>query len=692
MHANQKFILDIFTQNHQLTIPIYQRPYSWQKKQCEKLWEDIKNAAKNDREHFIGSIVRFENSQKEEVTIHTVIDGQQRITTILLLISAMILKQENKTRAEEWQECFLTNRHKEKDLFYKILLTDKDKSSLINIIDNNNNEIESTRIKENFELFQELLKKDDLDIVYKGIRKLKIVDVVLDIKYDDPQLIFESLNSTGLKLSQADLIRNFLLMKLDANQQEKIYKKYWQPVEKKFSSNSKDSKDEDIIFNRFFRDYLTIKNEGIIPNEGNVYEEFKIYTEKQKKEQEADIEIIVADIYKFSEFYTKIAYPREQENNPKLKQAFIDLNNIKVNVSYPFLMSVYDDFSNKIIDEKTFLEILKLIESYVFRRFICELATNSLNKTFANLHKSIDKDKYFDSMQSKLVSFKNNERFPRDEEFIEKLKFKNLYEVKHYKTYWILKFENFDRKEPISIENYSIEHIMPQNQDKSDLPLYWQQEIGENYQQIWGKYLHTLGNLTLTAYNSELGNKSFADKKIFFDRSPLKINESIRNFRNWNEDAINKRADILISEMLNIWQYPVSTIKIDDNSEEQDTRYNLSTEETFTGQRPTAIFFENTHKKVKYWQELLTEICYFFDDLSPTKFNLVMQDLPNIFANQQNKDRLRAYKEFKPHKYVEVNKSAQNIIETCQKICEKMNYDPEKIEFIISTESKNKKR
>lgn len=556
MHAHQKSLTEIFTQNHQFTIPIYQRPYSWQKKQCEKLWEDIQNAAKNDREHFIGSIVRFENSQKEEVTIYTVIDGQQRITTILLLISAMILKQENEHRAQEWKELYLTNRHKEKDLFYKILLTDKDKSSLTNIIDNNNNKIESTRIKENFELFQEFLKKiDDLDIIHKGIRKLKIVDVALDLKHDDPQLIFESLNSTGLKLSQADLIRNFLLMKLNPSQQEKIYKNYWHPVEKKFSSNLKNSKDEDKIFNRFFRDYLTIKNEGDIPNQSNVYEEFKLYIEKQKEGQQEKIETIVADIYKFSEFYTKIAYPREQEDNHKLKQAFIDFNNTEVNVSYPFLMSVYDDFDSKIIDEKTFLDILKLVESYVFRRFICELATNSLNKTFANLHKSINKEKYFDSLQLKLESFKNKERFPRDEEFTEKLKLRNLYEVKHYRTYWLLKFENFNKKEPISMENLSIEHIMPQNQDNSNLPSYWQQEIGENYQQVWAKYLHTLGNLTLTAYNSELGNKSFADKKIFFDKSPLKLNESFRDFENWNEDSINKRAEILIAEMLKIWQF-----------------------------------------------------------------------------------------------------------------------------------------
>lgn len=556
MHANQKSLTEIFTQNHQFTIPIYQRPYSWQKKQCEKLWEDIQNAAKNDREHFIGSIVRFKNSQKEEVTIHTVIDGQQRITTILLLISAMILAQQSKKRATEWKECYLINRHKDGNLYYKILLTDKDKFSLINIIDNNNNKIESIRIKENFELFQELLKKiDDLDIISTGIRMLKIVDVVLDLKHDDPQLIFESLNSTGLKLSQADLIRNFLLMKLPPQQQETIYKKYWQSLEKKFSSNLKNSKDEDIIFNRFFRDYLTIKNEGDIPNQSNVYEEFKLYIEKQKEGQQEKIETIVADIYKFSEFYTKIAYPREQEDNHKLKQAFIDLNNIKVNVSYSFLMSVYDDFDSKIIDEKTFLDILKLVESYVFRRFICELATNSLNKTFANLHKSINKEKYFDSLQLKLESFKNKERFPRDEEFTEKLKLRNLYEVKHYTTYWLLKFENFNKKEPISMENLSIEHIMPQNQDNSNLPSYWQQEIGENYQQVWAKYLHTLGNLTLTAYNSELGNKSFADKKIFFDKSPLKLNESFRDFENWNEDSINKRAEILIAEMLKIWQF-----------------------------------------------------------------------------------------------------------------------------------------
>ncbi len=346
-------------------------------------------------------------------------------------------------------------------------------------------------------------------------------------------------------------------------------------------------------------------------------------------------------------------------------------------------MSVYDDFDSKIIDEKTFLDILKLVESYVFRRFICELATNSLNKTFANLHKSINKEKYFDSLQLKLESFKNKERFPRDEEFTEKIKLRNLYEVKHYKTYWLLKFENFNKKEPISIENLSIEHIMPQNQDNSNLPSYWQQEIGENYQQVWAKYLHTLGNLTLTAYNSELGNKSFADKKIFFDKSPLKLNESFRDFENWNEDSINKRAEILIAEMLKIWQFPKINGGILNGSKLNSNRYDLSSEDDFTSQTPTAVFFENTHKKVKNWRDFLIEICCFFDDLSPTEFNLVMQDLPDVFANQQNKERLRAYREFKPNKYIEVNKSAQNIIETCQKICEKMNYDLEKIEFTL---------
>ncbi len=684
MHANQKSLTEIlFEENHQFTIPIYQRPYSWQKKQCEKLWQDIKNAGQNSREHFIGSIVRFKNSEKQEVSINTVIDGQQRITTILLLVSAMILAQQSKKRATEWKECYLINRHKDSNLYYKILLTDKDKSSLINIIDNNNNKIESIRIKENFELFQELLKKiDDLDIISTGIRMLKIVDVVLDLKHDDPQLIFESLNSTGLKLSQADLIRNFLLMKLPPQQQETIYKKYWQSLEKKFRSSSKNSKDEDTIFNRFFRDYLTITNNGIIPNENNVYEEFKIYVENQQ----TDIEIIVEDIYKFSEFYTKIAYPREQENNFKLKQAFIDLNNIKVNVSYPFLMSVYDDFSNKIIDEKTFLDVLKLVESYVFRRFICELATNSLNKTFANLHKSINKQKYFDSLQSKLISFKNNERFPRDEEFTEKLKLKNLYEVKHYKTYWILKFENFNRKETISIEDYSIEHIMPQNNDNpTTLPSHWKEEFGENYQQVWAKYLHTLGNLTLTAYNSELSNKSFIDKKIIFNQSPLKINESLRNFENWNENSINKRAEILITEMLKIWQYPKVDDDILNNFQTKSSRFDLSSEDSFAHTKPLAIFFEKEEIKLKTWGGFLIEICKFFNNLSPTEFNVIMQSLPDIFASQQNKNKLRNAKEFDHNKYVETNKSANEIIKTCQIICEKMNYDPEKILFTIKT-------
>ena len=295
------------------------------------------------------------------------------------------------------------------------------------------------------------------------------------------------------------------------------------------------------------------------------------------------------------------------------------------------------------------------------------------------MHKSIKKENYFDSLQSTLAYFQSYKRFPKDEEFTEKLKLKNLYEVKHYKTYWLLKFENFNKKEPILIENFSIEHIMPQNQNNSNLPTDWQTELGKNYQQVWAKYLHTLGNLTLTAYNSELGNKSFADKKIFFDKSPLKINESFRDFENWNEDSINKRAEILIAEMLQIWQYPKINGGILNDSKLNSNRYDLSSEDDFTGKKPTAIFFENEEYKITTWKDLLKKVCWFFDSLSPTEFNMVMQDLPLIFANENNKNNLREPQDFA----TKTNYSAKKTLQTCQIICKKMNYDPDKIEFTL---------
>ena len=360
MEAQEKTLIEYLRDKQQFTIPIYQRTYSWTLKQCIRLWDDIKKITNDDKidYHFIGSIVRIKKKlDTSEVSQQIIIDGQQRITTILLLISALIQSVSSKERAEELQELYLINRHGKEELKYKMILSQQDKASLIDIIENRlNANLTSKRIKENFEFFKTEISKENPETIYSGIRKLMIVDVSLDPAHDNPQLIFESLNSTGVALSQADLIRNYILMSLDAKHQEELYYNYWYVMEQDFGQINYSS-----FFDGFVRDYLTIKT-GYIPNIKNVYETFKRYFIEQGGIQNVDK--IIADMHKYSTFFVKISLGKE--DNIKLQNAFLDLKDLKVDVAYPFLLNIYNDYKQEVINESEFLEILQLIQSYVY--------------------------------------------------------------------------------------------------------------------------------------------------------------------------------------------------------------------------------------------------------------------------------------------------------------------------------------
>ncbi len=381
-------------------------------------------------------------------------------------------------------------------------------------------------------------------------------------------------------------------MGLNQDKQINIYENYWYLMEKDFDQNNSNN-----YFDRFMRDYLTIKNRNI-PNINNVYETFKSYFAKEGGTREIDK--IISDIFGFSKFYTRIAL--EKEENPKLKQAFTDLKELKVDVAYPFLLNIYNDFEDKIIDEKEFLEILNLIQSYIFRRSVCGIPTNSLNKTFANLYEQIDQDNYLESLKAKMILMTNYRRFPNDSEFTKELKEKDLYNIRN-RNFWLRKFENFDRKEYVRVDDYTIEHIMPQNPNLSD---EWKRDLGENWKEVQDNYLHTLGNLTLTGYNSELSDKPFARKKTIeggFDQSPIRLNRSLAKFSVWNEDSIKKRADILASEMVDIWQFPKISDELLDQYKEKKSEDKVYTIENMEGGHfltdgPMRELFELFRKKV----------------------------------------------------------------------------------------------
>jgi len=561
MKATEANLLDFIRKSSQFIIPIYQRTYSWTDKECKQLWDDIIRTGLNDeiKAHFVGSIVYIEkgiyhvSSQSQLL----VIDGQQRLTTITLLIAALANAIGDQEIAEGFSKrklrnYYLLNPEEEGEMHFKLILSQTDKDSLISIL----RDIEkpkdfSIRILENFKLFESVIddRKEDLKVICKGLAKLLVVDIALSRDQDNPQLIFESMNSTGRELSQADLIRNYILMGLEPQLQTELYEKYWRPMEIEFGQEAYGSQ-----FDGFMRHYLTVKT-GTIPNLGQVYEAFKEYARYSAVEQ-AGIETLVSDIRTFSRYFCAMAIGLEPESD--LKLAFQDLRELKVDVAYPLLLELYHDYKNKILSKTDFLQAIRLVESYVFRRAVCAIPTNSMNKTFNTLTKSLKKERYLESIRAYLLLLPSYRRFPRDDEFKRELQTKDLYNFRS-RSYWIRRLENYGRKERVLIGEFTIEHIMPQNENLSSA---WKIELGADWKSVHRTYLHTLGNLTLTAYNPDYSDKSFADKRDTekgFKVSPLNLNQGLGQVENWDKESICQRADRLSDLALNVWSAPQLT-------------------------------------------------------------------------------------------------------------------------------------
>lgn len=568
MKATEANLLKFLRKSPQFVIPIYQRNYSWTEAQCRQLWADLMRAGRDDKvkAHFIGSIVYVERGLSTVTTEEAllVIDGQQRLTTSTLLIAALAEHFKTHNVAElldafsfkKLRNYYLLNPDEDGDRHYKLILSETDKDTLLALLQDTPMPAQSsTRITENYALFQSLIEEhqQELESICQGLAKLVIVDVALDRSQDNPQLIFESMNSTGLELSQADLIRNYILMGLEPKLQTELYNTYWRPMEKAFGQAA-----YVVHFDAFMRHYLTTKT-GEIPNVREVYLAFKAFAQKQP-DTHTRTRDLVADIHAYALYYCAMALGTETDAG--LKQAFHDLRELKVDVAYPFLLDVYHDYQQGRLGSDEALQIVRLVESYVFRRAICAIPTNSLNKTFAGLSRTLKKDRYLESVQAALLLLPSYRRFPKDEEFQREIKLRDLYNFRS-RSYWLRRLENHGRKERVVVEDYTIEHILPQNEDLSP---EWQQELGPDWQRIQEEWLHTLGNLTLTGYNSEYSDRPFAYKRdqvtdkngnpIGFASSPLKLNLGLGAVAQWDEAAIKARAERLATDAAKVWKVP----------------------------------------------------------------------------------------------------------------------------------------
>lgn len=554
MDARKGNIYEILNGNRQFLTPVYQRYYGWDIEQCTRLWNDIVEMQKKGRAgHFVGSIVNIaEQAMPTGIQKFMIIDGQQRMTTLSLLLLALrdyAIKDPNDAtiNARRIDSMLLKNEYESGDERYKLLLTETDRDILIRLVEKMPIPVDTrSKLLDNYKFFAGKIADKELQPaeVYDSIGKLQIVNITLDRSIDDAQAIFESLNSTGKELSESDLIRNYVLMGLEPTEQTYVYEHFWRPMELLFVYGVQDS-----VMDKFFRDYLTMKI-ARIPKKDRVYEEFKLY---HLNCEFSTIRELCQDLLTYAKYYTDMVFKRS--SNPAFKSLYEDINDLRMAVSYPFLLKVHNDYADGVISEDDLKLIIRLCISYVFRRSICNIPTNSLDKTFATLRNEVKPDDYVNSIKAFFVMRDDYKEFPNDEKFAAAFVQRDIYSMRT-RNFILSQLENYGNKAPIVIENYTIEHIMPQN---SSLSPEWQQMLGANWREVQKTYLHTIGNLTLTAYNSEMSDHPFKvkmDMEGGFKESALRLNAYVVKLTEWNEQRIKERAALLADKAKQIWPFP----------------------------------------------------------------------------------------------------------------------------------------
>ncbi|QHC64502.1 DUF262 domain-containing protein [Rathayibacter festucae] len=559
MKAVDANLLELLKKADRFVVPIYQRVYSWGEAECGQLWNDIIRAGTRDElsSHFTGSIVYIERGQGTRTSSEPdlLIDGQQRVTTVTLLLAAVAARLDELPEEErepvagfapqKIRGLYLTNQYESGDGFFKLILSQRDKEALKAVIQNAPLPTTTSRVVTNYVYFVDLLRSASSDTIIdvcRGLAKLVVVDVKLTRGTDDPQLVFESMNATGKKLSQADLIRNFVLMDLPPSRQERLYEAYWFPMERQFQGA------DESRFDEFVRHFLTVQTLAI-PRIDEIYDAFKSYASDQERNG-TDRDQLVTDLNRHARWFAAMALGAETD--PALAKRFRELDQLAT-VAYPFQLRLYSDYTAGVLDSREFVEILDAIIAYLFRRAVCRIPTNSLNKTFATLSSSIDTAHYVESVCSRLLTLPDYRRFPTNEEFEEALKTSDMYHLKR-RGYFFREMENHGRKEEVSTAEYTIEHIMPQHITRD-----WQQELGTDWQAVHDRYLHTLGNLTLTGYNPEYSDRPFREKRDMpggFRDSPLRLNKGLGQLEGWEASSIERRAASLAAQAGRIWAMP----------------------------------------------------------------------------------------------------------------------------------------
>ena len=675
--------------NKRFIIPVYQRNYDWKIENCKQLYDDLVKVIKNDRRsHFFGSMVSvYEPSGKNMEFL--VIDCQQRLTTVSLLLLAMynlisagILIPKDEFLGNRIYEEYLVDKYQPKETRIKLKPVKNDQKAYGKLFNDADEYIRESNLTTNYNYFYERIQKQEISIdeLFDALFRLEIINITLNNE-DNPQLIFESLNSTGLDLSEGDKIRNFILMGLPSKEQDEYYDKYWNRIEEctKYDVSS------------FVRDYLSIKQLAI-PSQKKIYISFKDYVDSKAIETEE----LLKDLLAYAKRYEILL--SGGTGNKALDACIYRLNRLETTVTRPFFLEVLKLYDENKLDISELTEIFLFTENYLFRRTICDLPGNMLNKIFYMLHREITRYEgndvgYVEKFKYALLSKKDRARFPDDDEFAERFTGRQIYQMNSKNKIYIMeRLENYSTLEDKDVYGhcddgtYSIEHIMPQH-----LTPAWIKALGEDYEEIHEMWLHRIANLTLTAYNSRYSNSTFEEKKSMkngFEDSGIRMNTYIAKKDKWTLAELEERNQYLMGRALEIWAAPTTTFK---PAVKQMDSYTLDDDTSLSGRLIARFSYKNTEQPVSSWVEMfqkVLQILYAEDKSVITKLAASKDD--GLALNfTMNEADFKKTVEIGDGIYVWTNTSTQTKLSVLNKVFKLYDADPSDLVFYLRDENES---
>ncbi|MDZ8105867.1 MAG: DUF262 domain-containing HNH endonuclease family protein [Nostoc sp. DedQUE12a] len=563
MKASETTLRNLLEGGKQFQIPLFQRPYSWKEKNWKTLWEDLMSLYNDEVQgsYFLGPIVtQAELGTADGITPYIVIDGQQRLTTLSILLAALRnhLKKYDEQMSEQIYEFYLINKYQKNDDYFKVLPTQNDRDAYKIIVEgktgkSKNPPLKTGEINEAYKFFDKRLKESvpdqdtplDLTRLKKIIlEQLVVVNITSDAN-DNPYLIFESLNNKGEELTQVDLVRNYIFMRLPHEEREEVYENEWLPFIESFKSSVSQKEYADELTNAF---WFYLRKDGEAVNQKEIYKNIKKRFDTSRMGVKSELQNLIL----FAKYYQRLNFC-EQEPEPKLRHYFQRLKRLDFMTCQIFLLNVYYEYEQESFSLDKFEEILRYLESYFVRRLFAGISTKSLGSVFNALYSEVQKvnpTDLVDGLQQVLKGYDKSKVWPDDDALRDGIMTKGVY-TKSLTDRAKLLLESLESsltKEKVKSDSLTIEHILPQTLNKE-----WKTMLGGNHASVQKKWLHTLGNLTLTGYNSEMGNKPFSEKLVYFNTSNLSLNHYFRQIYVWNEEAIKKRAEHLADIAIKVW-------------------------------------------------------------------------------------------------------------------------------------------